>query len=300
MPIPNAKITLTGLPWEQFFQERFSDYIDEFIWFPGYPGLPEQTLIPSDFTAFLADVQQRKFDLAIQLQGNGSIVNPMVKLFGASITAGYFVRNDYAPNKEYFREYPDYGSEITRHLQLMEFLGVSAQGNELEFPLTEEDHASWHALNLGLQPGRYVCIHPGSRGSWRQWPTSNFAAIADFCALQGFEIVITGTEAEKAITKEVIARMNSKALDLTGKTNLGTIGLLIKNSAALVSNCTGVSHIAAAFKTPSIVISMDGEPERWAPINKQLHKTINWLDNNDYQNVLNETRELIQFINSNQ
>ncbi len=294
---PNAKITLTGLPWEQLFQERFSDYIDDFIWFPGYPGLPEQTLKPGDFTAFLADVQQRKFDLAIQLQGNGSIVNPMVELFGAATTAGYFISNDYAPNKEYFMEYPHYGSEITRHLQLMEFLGVPKQGDELEFPLAEEDYASWQALNLGLQPGRYVCVHPGSRGYWRQWPTLNFAAIADFCTLQGFKIVVTGTEAEKVITKEVIAQMNSKALDLTGKTNLGAIGLLIKNSAALISNCTGVSHIAAAFKTPSIVISMDGEPERWGPINKHLHKTINWLENQDYENVLAETKKLIELIN---
>ena len=294
---PEAKITLTGLPWEQSFRERFSDYVDDFIWFPGYPGLPEQELNPEDFTAFLALVQLRKFDLAIQLQGNGSIVNPMVELFGARIIAGYFTKNDYAPNKNYFMSYPNYGSEITRHTRLMEFLGIPSQGDDLEFPLNNADDEAYQALNLNLQPGSYVCIHPGSRGSWRQWPTENFAAIADFCCSLGFKIVITGTDAEKSITEDVIKQMKSEVLDLTGKTNLGAIALLIRNAHALISNCTGVSHIAAAFKTPSVVISMDGEPERWGPINKQLHKTINWLENGDYDNVLTETKQFFKSAN---
>ena len=297
---PQARITLTGLPWEQSFQERFSDYIDDFIWFPGYPGLPEQALNPQDFTVFLTVVQQRKFDLAIQLQGNGSIVNPMVELFGAGLTAGYFLENDYTPNKEYFMAYPDYGSEITRHTMLMEFLGIPSKGDELEFPLNNSDDEAYESLELDLQPGSYICIHPGSRGHWRQWPAERFAAIADFCAGLGFKIVVTGTDAERSITAGVIKQMESDALNLTGKTNLGAIAILIKNAHALISNCTGVSHIAAAFKTPSIVISMDGEPERWGPINKQLHKTINWLENDDYNNVLNETKQLFEYVKLNQ
>ena len=39
---PEATITLIGLPWAAAFVERFSCYLDEFIDFPGYPGLPEQ------------------------------------------------------------------------------------------------------------------------------------------------------------------------------------------------------------------------------------------------------------------
>ena len=296
---PDAKITLSGLPWEQSFQERFSDYLDDFAWFPGYPGLPEQALNPEDFTVFLASVQQRKFDLAIQLQGNGSIVNPMIELFGARITAGYYLIDDYAPNKDYFMEYPDHGSEITRHTRLMKFLDLPSQGDDLEFPLNNKDTEAYQTLDLDLQPESYVCIHPGSRGSWRQWPTKNFAKIAEFCADLGFKIVVTGTEAERSITADVIRQMRTGVLDLTGKTNLGAIAILIKNTRALISNCTGVSHIAAAFKTPSIVISMDGEPERWAPINKQLHKTINWLKNDDYANVLDETKRLFEFLKSN-
>src|ERR1700709_1398809 len=68
---PYAHIVLAGLPWAKSFAERFNNYFNEFIWFPGYPGLPEQVLNPVEFSKFLATVQGQQFDLALQMQGNG-------------------------------------------------------------------------------------------------------------------------------------------------------------------------------------------------------------------------------------
>jgi ADP-heptose:LPS heptosyltransferase len=291
---PQANITLAGLPWAKSLVERFSNYYDDFIWFPGYPGLPEQTVDPAMFASFLNKVQNRHFDLALQMQGNGTIVNAMVELFQAHYTAGFFLPGDYAPNTDFFMPYPNEGSEIERHIKLMEYLDVPAEGIGLEFPLTQHDYNDYNALKLHLQPKKYVCVHPGSRGSWRQWPTAHFAAMADYAAECGFDAVITGTNDETEIVAEVISQMKQPAINLAGKTSLGAIGVLIKNAYALISNCTGVSHMAAAFKTPSIVISMDGEPERWGPINKDIHRTINWLEQPDFQFVLGQASQILQ------
>lgn len=291
---PQAHITLAGLPWAKSLTERFSAYYDDFIWFPGYPGLPEQPIEPELFTAFLSKVQNRHFDLALQMQGNGTIVNEMMELFDAHYNAGFYLPDHYTTNINYFMPYPDEGSEIERHIKLMEFLGIQSQGTALEFPLTIDDQRDYDNLKLHLRHKEYVCIHPGSRGSWRQWPVEHFAAMADYAVECGFEAVLTGTADETEIVNDVMSRMKQPALNLAGKTSLGAMGVLIKNAYALVSNCTGVSHMAAAFQTPSIVISMDGEPERWGPINKEIHRTINWLIEPDFKRVYAEARQLLQ------
>jgi ADP-heptose:LPS heptosyltransferase len=290
---PDAHITLIGLPWAKSFIERFSQYFDGFIRFAGYPGLPEQPFEPKAFTQMLTAIQQERFDLAIQLQGNGSIINPMMELFGARYTAGYSIAGHYAPDNDLFLPYPDYGHEIERHIALMEFLGIPSQGTDLEFPLIPEDEEKLTSLRLGIEPQKYVCVHPGSRGSWRQWPVEHFAALADYCADQGYQVVLTGTKEEASIINEVISHMYHKPINTAGLTSVGAVALLIKNSALLISNCTGVSHIAAAFKTPGIVLSMDGEPERWGPIDKQTHRTINWLETPDFELVYAQTVDLL-------
>ncbi|MEJ7684730.1 MAG: glycosyltransferase family 9 protein [Segetibacter sp.] len=146
---------------------------------------------------------------------------------------------------------------------------------------------------LPVKPKEYVIVHPGSRGVSRQWGPENFAAIADYCFENELQVVITGTKDEMEIVENVKRHMKYEPIIAAGKTSLGAVALLIKNAAALVSNCTGVSHIAAALKTKSIVISLDGEPYRWGPLNKSLHTTIDWTSNADINNVRQEVKALL-------
>jgi ADP-heptose:LPS heptosyltransferase len=290
---PEAEITLLGLPWASSLVDRFPNYFNSFKHFPGYPGLPEQKFNPELFLWFLSEIQHQRYDLALQMQGNGSIVNPMIELFGAKYTAGFYLRDDYCPNPDLFLLYPNGIHEIERHLSLMEHLGIPSLGTELEFPLTAQDQLEFDALNFPWQSKKYICVHPGSRGKWRQWPAEYFARLADHCAAKGFDIVITGTKDETDIVNSVVSYMKFTPLIAAGKTSLGAAGILIKNASLLISNCTGVSHIAAALQTPSVVISMDGEPERWAPLNTEIHKTIDWTKTPEYNLVFEQLEILL-------
>lgn len=290
---PDAEITLVGLPWATMLIERFPKYFHSLITFPGYPGFPEQPVDDLAFTDFLNKVQQENFDLAMQMHGSGTISNSLVDLFAAKNTVGFYTKNQFCPNKELFIEYPGNIHEIKRHLKLIETLGITEYTTDLEFPITEKDLEDFEKAALHVMPNEYVILHPGARDVNRQWDPENFAAIGDYCFENGLQVVITGTKDEMPIVENVMQQMKYEPIIAAGKTSLGAVAVLIKNAAALVSNCTGVSHIAAALKTKSIVISLDPEPYRWGPLNKSLHTTIDWNTNADLNDVRRELKALL-------
>lgn len=278
---PAARITLLGLPWSIALLTRFPHYFDEFIHFPGFPGLPEQPFDPGKTLPFMTALYLRKMDLLLQMQGNGNITNPLLMLCGPKYYAGFYRGDNFQPNSDYFFTYPDEGSEIHRHLKLMEFLGIPPQGDDLEFPLYATDYREHAALALPVADGAYVIIHPGARAEARQWSAQHFAQLGDWSVQAGYPVILTGVESERHLTNAVRMAMHGPVLDLTGRTTLGALGVLVQKARLVICNDTGISHVAAALKTPSVVISLaPHSPEdekvhpRWAPLNQQLHRYV--------------------------
>ncbi len=221
--LPSAEIVLDGLPWARSFVVRFRRYLDGFREFPGFPGLPERAPLVDRIPAFLAGIQGERFDLAIQLHGSGSFVNPLTALFGARDCAGFFTAGDYCPDATRFMPWPDRRHEIRRLLGLMEFLGAPARGEHLEFPLGDDDEAALDAIPEAsdLVPGGYVCIHPGASVAERRWPAERFAAVGRALADRGMQIVLTGTTAEAELARDLARHLACRSVDLMGRTELG-------------------------------------------------------------------------------
>jgi ADP-heptose:LPS heptosyltransferase len=274
--LPQAEIILIGLPWAREFVERFDHYCDGFVEFPGFPGLPERDFEAAAVQRFLAEAQRAKFDLAIQLHGSGAFVNPLVALLGARLTAGYFVAGEWRPDAERFMPYPEGEHEVRRHLLLMEFLGLPAAGDELEFPLRDRDRQEFAALAsaYGIRSGEYVCIHPGARFPSRRWPVERYAKTADALARLGLQIVITGSRDEMELAGDLSDAIESPHVNLAGRTSLGAAGVLLEGARLLISNDTGVSHLAAALRTPSVVVVTGSDAARWAPLDCRRHRVV--------------------------
>jgi ADP-heptose:LPS heptosyltransferase len=272
--LPTAEVTLIGLPGAKSFVQRFAGYLDRWLEFPGYPGIPEVPLLPQRVVSFLATAQTMQFDLALQMHGNGSWINGFTLLLGAKLSAGFFPADYSCPDRDHFLPYPEQESEIWRHLRLLEFLGVPLQGDRLEFPLWQSDWLEFRALAQAqnLQTGKYICIHSGASVDERRWTAQHFAIVADALAAQDWQIVLTGTVAEQPITQAVTAAMQFPAIDLTGQTSLGGLAALLKNAQLLICNDTGVSHLAAALQVKSVVIFTHSDPQRWAPLDRQRHR----------------------------
>jgi ADP-heptose:LPS heptosyltransferase len=273
---PEARVTLIALPVSAGVVERFGHLVDELLPFPGFPGMPEVPLDPARTVAFLAGAQRRRYDLAIQMHGSGLATNPFAALLGARRTAGMVVPGRPAPDPELFLPYPGDAPEPLRCLELMAFLGFPAQDAALEFPLRPDDEAAWLRLaerhRLGDRP--YVCVHAGAAERRRRWPAEGFAAVGDALARRGLTVVLTGTAREQGVTGSVAGAMRAPATDLAGETALGPLAALLSHAALTVTNDTGISHLAAAVKTPSAVIFSASDPRRWAPLDTARHRPL--------------------------
>lgn len=274
--LPESELVLIGLPWARAFVDRYADYVDGFREFPGWPGLPEQSPRRDEIPGFLTQMQAEQFDLVVQLHGNGALTNRLVALFGAKRTAGFHTPGGWQPDPDLFLTYPDEGLEVQRLLALIEFLGLPAQGEHLEFPLHESDRkalADWAVWDRA-RPGGYACIHPGASVPERRWPVERFATVACALVARGLRVVLTGTAPEAVLTEQIVRSVPEACVDLAGRTNLGALAALLGEAQLLVCNDTGVSHLAAALRTPSVVISTGENPSRWAPVDRSRHRVL--------------------------
>jgi ADP-heptose:LPS heptosyltransferase len=238
--------------------------------------MPEQVARADDLPAFLAAARARRFDLAIQLHGSGQLTNPLMLLLDARLNAGFYTPGRLCPDEERYLPWPTRDAEVRRLLRLVDHLELPSQDEALEFPLRPVDVAELAALPeaADLAPSSYACVHPGARGITRRWPAERFAAVVDGLAARGLRVVLTGSAAETDIVAAVAGLARTAPLSLAGRTTLGALAALLAGARLLVSNDTGLSHLAAALRTPSVIVYSGSDPDRWAPLDRRRHRAV--------------------------
>jgi ADP-heptose:LPS heptosyltransferase len=271
---PDARIELIGLPWADDLVARLPGYLDELIEFPGWPGVPERTVEPARVSSFLAGSNADPADLAIQLHGSGLATNSFVALLGARRTAGRVVPGRFAPDPDTFVPFDERQIELRGALAVLDALGVGPAGEHLEVVVLDEDRREvGEGPAGGLERGGYAVVHPGSSTPSRRWPAERFAAVADAIA-EDLPVVVTGTSSERDVAARVVGSMRRPAIDLCGRTSLGGLFALVEGAGLLVSNDTGVAHVADAVATPSVVVFTVSDPARWGPLDRSLHRVV--------------------------
>ena len=160
-------------------------------------------------------------------------------------------------------------------LALTDHLGLPRQGTQLEFPVLAADREELQQIwPEWLDDTPYVCVHAGAQLPSRRWHPARFAEVADQLAAAGHRIVLTGSAAETGLVADVQACMKRPAINLCGRTTLWTLGALIEECACVVCNDTGLSHIAAALRKPSVIVSCGSDTRRWSPLDASLHQVL--------------------------
>ena len=138
--------------------------------------------------------------------------------------------------------------------------------------------------SLDLLRGGYTVMAPGSEyGPAKRWPADHFAELAR--QLAGPVLLLgSAKEAElcEAMAAEVNATAPGKCQSLAGKTPLGLALSIIAATKLLVSNDSGLMHVAAALGVRQVALFGSSSPHHTPPLNPLA--TVLWLkDDPAYQ-----------------
>ena len=109
-----------------------------------------------------------------------------------------------------------------------------------------------------FQPVHYeydYIIFPGASSIKKQWPIENFAKVAKFIYNKtGWTGLICGGPGEEILAKQLIKLANVPLINIAGRTSLRELVNLVQKANFLISNDTGIVHIAASVGTTAICI----------------------------------------------
>lgn len=131
-------------------------------------------------------------------------------------------------------------------------------------------NATLQRLNFEKPQKRILGFCVGAEyGSAKRWPEKYFAEIAKAKYAEGWDIWIFGGPKDKAIAEEVQKISGNICIDLTGKTNLAEATDLISLAEIVITNDTGLMHLAAALDVQIIAIYGSSSPQFTPPLSNK-------------------------------
>lgn len=124
------------------------------------------------------------------------------------------------------------------------------------------------AIRLGMPAGApFVALAPGAEyGPAKRWPAEKFAALAKALHAKGRACVVIGSAKETPLAAEIAARAGVPVADATGRTTIPEVIDLIAAASAVVTNDSGLMHVAAALDRPLAAVFGSSSAARTPPL----------------------------------
>lgn len=156
------------------------------------------------------------------------------------------------------------------YVPLLEALGASAPRGFYDYIVHDTERAAAARLldeRPGAEGGPLVIVHPGANWLHKRWPADRFAALADrLIADRGAHILVTGSPDDAPLADDIKRKMRHAPTILAGRTTLRELAVLLEQAQVVISNDTGVLHIAAALGRPVVALYGPTSPALTGPL----------------------------------
>lgn len=155
------------------------------------------------------------------------------------------------------------------YFALLSHAGIPGSPAPYDYTVTEDERRSAATL-LGRREADeapLVILHPGANWPHKRWAPERFATLGDRLAHEiRARIVITGGPDDARLAQAVARHMRQPATGLAGRTTLRELAACLEQAQLVVSNDTGVLHIAAALGRPVVALYGPTSPAITGPL----------------------------------
>ena len=117
-----------------------------------------------------------------------------------------------------------------------------------------------------------VILCPGAEyGPAKRWPTWHFATLARYIASPENPVWILGSAHDVALGEQIVQASGGVAINLCGQTTLDQAIDLIATAHAVVTNDSGLMHVAAALDRPLVALYGSSSPSYTPPLSPTAH-----------------------------
>lgn len=137
---------------------------------------------------------------------------------------------------------------------------------------------------FGLTLDRPVlALCPGAEfGESKRWPATHFARVAEQRIREGWQVWLFGSKNDHGVGEEILLQLipglREEATNLAGETSLAEAIDLLSCAAAVVSNDSGLMHVAAALGRPLVSVYGSTSPAFTPPLAEQVEVVRLGLD----------------------
>ena len=164
--------------------------------------------------------------------------------------------------------------KLKKTVERFVFLGLDNNQNLAEtlpnpLLITNKNNAlaSLKILGLAEPHSKILGLCPGAEyGEAKRWPAEYYAEVANEVLKKGWQVWLFGSDKDVPVTTKINQLTQNKCLDLGGKTELGEAIDLMVLCHTVVSNDSGLMHIAAALNENLIAIFGSSDPAHTPPM----------------------------------
>jgi heptosyltransferase-2 len=122
-------------------------------------------------------------------------------------------------------------------------------------------------LHISSLKTEVLVLCPGAEyGPAKQWPAVHYAELANTYLDQGWVVWLLGSPRDAGVCQDINRKTYERCQDLAGKTSLGQVIDLMSMATVIVSNDSGLMHIAAAVDKPLVAIYGSSDPGFTPPL----------------------------------